>query len=161
MKRLLKAWVFATFGVVIAACASGETPEMSDLPAPSDEGGHSAIGDQQAAACPVLESGEWRAWVNRAPTVGEAKKRLIVTGVVTLPTPGYEAEWRLGVTDRALPPGQMIYVKFNPPEGIVAQVLTPTPIRFETPTSFDVYRQIRIVCGDETLANITDIITVQ
>ncbi|MEM6413143.1 MAG: hypothetical protein AAF720_00610 [Pseudomonadota bacterium] len=110
--------------------------------------------DFSEESCPVIEAGSWRAWLNRAPTVGTAQARLIVEGTPSLPTPGYEARWKLGPTDRAIPPGQVIHLAFSAPIGMVTTIVTDTPVRFELPTPIKSYRHVTIVCGGTVLAKI-------
>ena len=89
--------------------------------------------------CPVIESRDWAAWIDAQPGPG-AERRLIVTGEVDLPTPGYGVEWRVGPADRRLPPAQYLDLVLTPPSGVVIQVVAPTPVRFETPAVYPQYR---------------------
>ena len=105
--------------------------------------------------CPVLETRNWHAWIER---VGEDGARLNISGEVSLPTPGYQVEWQPGILDRRKPPAQRISVSFLPPEGIVAQVITPTKINYTMSTSILEYRSVMISCGDKLLAEIPHVI---
>ena len=106
-------------------------------------------------SCPTIESRNWHAWIDR---VAENEPRLIISGEVDLPTPGYKAEWRSGILDRAQPPTQRLSISFTPPEGIVAQVITPTEVSFTMPSPVLQYRSVMIYCGDKLLANIPDVV---
>lgn len=127
---------FVFLSLSLAACA----PEKG-------VGGPSAGAD--SAACPVIESGDWHAWVDPPRDGGEGMLR--VRGRLDLPTPGYTVAWALGPTDRAMPPGQRIRVMLTPPDGIVAQVVTPTAIEIDAPTRLREYRTVIIGCGDTVL----------
>ena len=52
-----------------------------------------AMPADDAAACPVLESRNWTAWVNAMPGP-DMKPALHVAGEIDLPTPGYTISWR-------------------------------------------------------------------
>jgi len=86
--------------------------------------------------------------------------RLNVSGEVDLPTPGYSASWTVGPTDRRNPPGQRLGLAFAPPEGIVSQVLVTEQLQFQMETAITEYRVVLIGCGDEAVAEITEIMTV-
>ena len=75
-----------------------------------------------------------------------------------LPTPGYKAEWRSGILDRAQPPSQRLSISFTPPEGIVAQVITPTEVSFTMPSLLLEYSSVTIYCGDKLLADIPGVV---
>lgn len=100
-------------------------------------------------ACPIVSSGQWHAWIDRFP--GKGINRLIVTGVVDFPSPGYR--WRMvkagGIRGR--PPVQELRLEIDPPEGIVAQVVTPVEIRGEAKTAFSNLR-VLVSCGGRRLA---------
>ena len=104
--------------------------------------------------CPVMESRNWHAWIDR---VAEGESRLNISGEVDLPTPGYKVDWQPGILDRRQPPAQRISLSFVPPEGIVAQVITPTKVNYTMPTSILEYRSVMIYCGDKLLAEIPDV----
>ena len=104
--------------------------------------------------CPVIASRNWHAWIDR---VAENEPRLNISGEVDLPTPGYQVEVKPGILDRRQPPTQRFSLSFTPPEGIVAQVITPTQVRYTMPTSILEYRSIMIYCGDKLLVEIPDV----
>lgn len=121
----------------------------------AQEGAGSGPGEG-SRACPVLASSQWSAWINAEPGPG-ATPTLIVQGEADLPTPGYAASWTIGPADRRLPPAQYIDLRFTPPDGMVAQVVTVEKLRFETPAVYPEYRAIIIRCGDKTLATISPV----
>jgi hypothetical protein len=130
----------------LAACAG------PGLPAGPDNLG-------ETSACPVVESGEWEAWIDRMPGPG-AEPTLKVAGTVTMPTPGYTFSWQIGPTDRMMPPGQRLRLVPTPPPGMVIQVLTPERVTFSMPAVASEYRTVMVECGGRPLAEIDDIPTV-
>lgn len=116
-----------------------------------DEGASNAA---PVAECPVLDSRDWSAWVDAEPGTAPT---LHIRGEADMPTPGYAYVWRVGAADRMMPPGQHIHIDFAAPEGVVAQVVTPTQIVYEGEATYPQYRQIIVHCGDQALATITEI----
>ena len=109
---------------------------------------------QNTVNCPVMESRNWHAWIDRDR---ENKAKLNITGEVDLPTPAYTVEWQPGILDRRQPPTQRINLSFVRPEGIVAQVITPTEVSYTMPTQILEYRSVAIYCGDRLLAEIPNV----
>lgn len=107
------------------------------------------------ADCPVIDSRDWTAWVDAEP--GPDAPTLHIRGTVELPTPGYDYAWRVGIADRALPPGQHMHLDFTAPDGMVAQVITSVDVAYEGEATYAEYRMIRVKCGDRALAEITDV----
>lgn len=109
-----------------------------------------------SASCPVLGSRKWEAALKR--TGGPATKlTLRVKGEVDLPTPGFTPVWRIGISDRANPPGLQLVLSFDPPREMVAQVVTINPIEFTADVAYPRYRYILIRCGDAALARIAEV----
>lgn len=108
-----------------------------------------------AAVCPVIESRGWAAWVDAEP--GPDAPTLHIRGTVVLPTPGYDYTWRVGLADRALPPGQHMHLDFTPPDGFVAQVITTVDVAYVGEAAYPEYRAILVKCGGEKLAEIVDV----
>lgn len=143
MKHRLAAPLLAS---VAAACSAADTGGAAPGEAP------------QAAACPVLESRAWTAWINAMPGQGPgAQRRLHIQGEVDLPTPGYTVSWRLGPADRRQPPAQLVDIAFKAPDGPVAQVIATEALAFETEAVYPAYRALKIRCGETLLAEITEI----
>lgn len=109
---------------------------------------------QNTVNCPVMESRNWHAWIDRNE---ENEASLNISGEVDLPTPGYQVTWQPGILDRRQPPTQRFAISLTPPEGMVAQVITPTEISYEMPTQILEYRSVAIYCGDKLLAEIPDV----
>ncbi len=157
----MKLMMVMTAVLVCAACANDAAPEttaenegkkpprVAETPGPLVEG-------DMAEKCPVIDSRNWTAWIDAEPP-GPA--RLHIRGEVDLPTPGYEASWRVGIADRAMPPGVHFHLDFSAPEGMVTQVVTTESVAYEDEAAYPAYRVIYVHCGEETLAEITDIPT--
>ena len=131
---------------VHASCAR---PNLSDIDVSQDK-----TGEDIMSQCPVLDSRNWTAFVDAEPPL---PARLHIRGEADLPTPGFTYAWRLGITDRAMPPGQHVHLDFIAPDGMTAQVVTRTQVTFSQETPFTEYRQITLHCGDQVLAVIKDI----
>lgn len=148
--------VFAAAG--LCACNAGDEGPIKQAAVSAEP----AV-EQEASAmnsdCPVIDSRDWSAWLDTMPSL-EPGPRLNIYGEVDLPTPGYTVEWQEGPADRANPPGQRMKLILTPPGGIVAQVVTPTPVKYQAKATYPAYREIIILCGGEALATITDIPTV-
>lgn len=108
------------------------------------------------AACAVIESRAWAAWVNAMPGPG-ATRELIATGEIVLPTPGFKVSLTAGAADRSATPVQQLILDLTPPSGPVAQVLTTESVRYQGPAISMRYRGVRIMCGGTMLAEITDV----
>ena len=163
MKYLLMASAILALG----ACAKKTEPATSNetgAPTPVASEDLSTASEPQAVpsdepavidanTCAVLDSRNWKAWTAFDGT----GTTLHITGEVDMPTPGYATTWNLGPTDRAMPPGQRVTLEATPPDGLVAQVITPTVVEYETPGAYPDYRSVTITCGDKTLAEIAPV----
>jgi hypothetical protein len=108
------------------------------------------------SSCPVLGSRKWSATLTRSGGAS-SKLTLKVDGEVDLPTPGYAPVWRIGISDRASPPGLQLILSFDPPKDMVAQVVTINPVHFTADVAYPRYRYILIRCGDAALARISEV----
>ncbi|MGH1472514.1 MAG: hypothetical protein ACRBCS_15100 [Cellvibrionaceae bacterium] len=111
---------------------------------------------QTASLCNVYETSDWHVQLDRLDG-SEEKYFLKITGHVDLPSPGYIISWRMGITDRARPPGQRIILKAVEPDNISMQVITRKDVVFEQEVPFSEYSHISIYCGDRLLERIEDI----
>jgi len=136
--------IILSTALLLTACAS-ETPDET----PPD-----GKGDAIKSACPVYDSRDWSAWIDTEPP---GPSRLHIIGEVDLPTPGYITSWRMGIADRAMPPGQHVHLEFTPPDGIVTQVITTQEVSYEGEAAHQAYRVIYVHCSDETLAEIVNV----
>lgn len=138
--------------VVLAACGQAES-ESGAQPADESTGA-------QSMNCPVIDSRNWEAWINAMPGP-DAQRTLIVVGEVDLPTPGFDVNVTPGRADRSAVPTQHAILSATPPDGVVAQVVTSYPVRLETPAIADNYTAVIVRCGDDVLAEITEIVVAQ
>lgn len=130
----------------LSACMTVDEPSAPPTEPPA----------QPVASCPVIESRDWAAWVNAMPGPA-ATKQLIATGQVVLPTPGYTVTLTAGMADRSATPMQQLILTATPPTGMVTQVLTTVPVRYDGPAISMQYRAVRIMCGGQMLSEITDV----
>ena len=146
MTKLLVVPIAATFALVaLTNCQPVDDAPPGDTPPARPN-----------ASCPVVESRAWAAWVNAMPGPG-ATRELIATGEIVLPTPGYRATLSAGAADRSATPVQQLILDLTPPSGPVAQVLTTESVRYQGPAISMRYRAVRIMCGGQMLAEITDV----
>ena len=136
--------------ITLTACQATTAP----APQPQPPSG-SAL--PRPSSCAVIESRNWQAWINAMPSVPPGGPTLIVTGELVLPTPGYKAVLSAGAADRSATPVQELILTLTPPDGPVAQVLTPTPERYEDPALSLQYGGVRILCGGAMLTEFTDV----
>ncbi|HEX8902290.1 hypothetical protein [Vitreimonas sp.] len=109
-----------------------------------------------SAACAVLDSRDWSAWINRMPGPN-ATPTLHVTGKVDLPNPGYTVTVRDGPADRSAQPVQQIILETSQRSGMFTQAVITADVHYIGPVIAPSYRAIRIMCGGRQLAEITDI----
>ncbi|KPQ06644.1 MAG: Type IV conjugative transfer system lipoprotein (TraV) [Rhodobacteraceae bacterium HLUCCA12] len=109
--------------------------------------------------CPVLDSSDWEAWVNAMPG-SDASPRLIVTGMVSMPSPGYEVSLERGDSDGSDRPVQEVELMATAPDMDASQVVTDYELRFEmdSPAPIDgteaPFSAVRVMCGEDELAMI-------
>jgi hypothetical protein len=156
MKRV-SMMVFAVAG--LSSCAGGDEGQTKQAAISAAAPAATVETNAMSSVCPVIDSRAWSAWLDTMPSL-EPGPRLNIYGEVDLPTPGYKVEWREGPADRANPPGQRMTLVLTPPAGVVAQVVTPTPVKFQAKATYPAYRAIFVICGGKPLAEITDIPTV-
>lgn len=130
---------------ILGACANDAT-EQGAPGLPSAEAGEET--------CPVKLVGDWKAWVDAQPP---GPPTLHISGQGIAPTPGYAASWREGFADRAMPPGQHIYLDFAAPEGPITQVETQIDLNYESAASFPKYRAVIVHCGEDATIEITPV----
>lgn len=107
--------------------------------------------------CHIYDTRNWHAWLDTFD-VAKGKYRLNITGEVDLPSPGYELTWKMGIADRAFPPGQNIMLSAKKPDGRMAiQVITPTAVSLTQEVPYAAYRKVDIFCGDKLLTTITNV----
>ncbi len=139
-------------GLLLAACQP--TP-----PQTAPETGPGGSEPPAASACPVIASSGWNAWIDRMPGPND-NPTLHVRGTVTVPQDGFTFTWREGPMDRMMPPGLRLILEPRPPE-IGAQVISEEPVAYSGPAFPRGYRVIYVICGEDQLAEITEIEEVQ
>jgi hypothetical protein len=107
----------------------------------------------------VIASSGWNAWIDRMPGPND-NPTLHVRGTVTVPQDGFTFTWREGPMDRMMPPGLRLILEPRPPE-IGTQVISEEPVAYSGPAFPQGYRVIYVICGEDQLAEITDIEEVQ
>lgn len=166
-KKLSISLVMAPAMVALAACGSPATRDGSAGSAPAASAAATDATPKETAmaltsdttGCPVTDSRNWTAWINRMPGP-DARAMLHVTGDVEMPTPGWTFAWREGIADRSAVPSVRIHLEATPPGGMSAQVLTSETVKFEAPALAEAYRRIIVMCGDVQIAEISEIETV-
>jgi hypothetical protein len=95
---------------------------------------------------PVLLKNTFKAWIDRMPG---APPRLIVTGDVQVPTSGWHA-WLTKRSPRGINPNILILdVNAQKPSGVVLEVVTTIPLRYEETPPQHEYTQVTIVDGKD------------
>ena len=110
--------------------------------------------------CPAQRSRGWQATLDAMPGPGKTGPTLTIAGEVDLPSPGWRVMLEPGPADRMLPPSQRFRLIAAAPGGMVAQVISPTQVTYRAKADYPAYRSIIILCGDRSLATITDIAVV-
>ena len=144
---------FVLAGIVTGCSTKANLSESQNVPEKKNT--KELAEPANTTSCPVKSSRNWHAWIDR---VAENEPRLVISGEVDLPTPGYKIQWRSRILDRRQPPAQRLSISFIPPDGIVTQVITPTEVSFTMPSLLLEYSSVMIYCGDKLLANIPDVV---
>ncbi len=105
--------------------------------------------------CPVLSSSDWVASLSKQK--GTSSYLLTVNGEVSMPTPGYSAEFIEGPTDRMNPPSMRLHVTFSEPKQMVIQVVSPKKISHTIGTPISTFRSVMVLCGGKLLAEINNV----
>ena len=154
----MKNITFNVFGLIalplLIACSTHNmknTTNPTPTPTPTQEE------STEENHCSIYDSRNWHAWLDTFD-LAKGKYRLNITGEVDLPSPGYELTWKMGIADRAFPPGQNITLSAKKPDGRMSiQVITPTAVSLKQEVPHAAYRKIAIFCGDTLLTTITDV----
>ena len=125
----------------LAACAAGPVPPPAFPP---------------SAACPVLASSDWRAWVNAMPGPG-SRPTLHVQGYVTLPSADWSARF---VDSRVMEsyPVQVVVELDATRDGMGVQVPVTREVRGSWPSEEKV-GAVTVLCRGTTLARISPVET--
>lgn len=147
----MRALIISGF-LALSALAACQTPSPAPTPAPAPVPAPAP----PSAACPILESRDWAAWVNRMPGP-DARPMLHVTGQIDLPHGGYRVEVRDGPADRSAIPVQQVILDITPRSGMHTQVVTPAQVAYQGPAIAQHYRGVRVMCGGQLVAEINDV----
>jgi hypothetical protein len=109
--------------------------------------------------CRATGSSDWKARVERLPSADRhpvMRRMLIVEGKVTTPSPDYGVSLDLGPLEKLQPRVQQVIVRTDGPD--VAPDGTPVtqPVRAVFPARKR-HADVRIRCGDRTLANLPNV----
>lgn len=138
----------------LTAPPEAEIPVAVTVPAPTP------APSTEPAACDVLASRDWSAWINRMPGPG-AVPAVHVTGKVDVRTGGYTFAWTEGPMDRSAVPALRLKLVTKAPDGMALQAITTEEVQYAAPALAARYSRVIIGCGETTLAEITDIMDVQ
>jgi hypothetical protein len=108
-------------------------------------------------SCPVIESSDWKAWVDAMPGPGNRPK-LIVTGRVTVPTGGFRFEWGDVRVMESHPVQVAADLQPIPPSGMATEALVTHDIHLEWPVPPPV-GSVTIRCGGRVLTQIASVDT--
>lgn len=145
----MKRSVLFIASIGLAACASQQA-----LNAEPDQ---SAKPIKAAEQCTAYGGSNWQAQlINSEKDDGLMLK---VSGVVTLPSPGYTVEWHTGPMDRMRPPGLRLRLTTQapPPGQINIQVLTDQEVAYEMASPVPEYRSVTVLCGGSVLAEMNNV----
>jgi hypothetical protein len=113
----------------------------------------------ETAACDVLQSRDWAAWVNKMPGPDMAPK-IHVTGKVDVRSGGYTFAWEEGPLDRSATPALRLKLVPKAPDGMATMAISTEEVKYEAPALGTGYRSVIISCGGTTLAEIAEIMDV-
>lgn len=136
----------------MAGCADLLALREAALAAPEPEPAPVA---EAEAACPVIDSADWRAALG--PVEGAEGVQLVVEGRVTMPTPGWAVTLEAGMADRSAIPVQRVVLTATPPQMAVAQVLTDYELLLVTPALAPAYRGVIVDCAGLALVELTEV----
>lgn len=106
--------------------------------------------------CPVIESSNWVVKLTPAPHDG-ASPLLFVSGDLTLPTPGYTVDLKIGKADRSAVPTVFAVISATPPDGMVAQVLDTQTVSMTADAPASRLRSVIVICGNTRVFEISDV----
>ncbi len=154
MQNFTRAMGFVAL-TALAACG-GETTAPKPEQSINEESQSEKISMPLPEKCPIYESRNWE--VALQPSGTRDVYRMTISGEVDLPSPAYKTSMKMGITDRALPPGVRIMLSAEPIEGAMAiQVITSQKIAFEEDVSFSQYRQVEVFCGDRLITRFENV----
>lgn len=100
------------------------------------------VATQECPRDPVpVDTSDWYAWLNRMPP-GPASFH--VTGVVYLPTPGYDARLVLASPQGINPEELILQLEVMPRPGVWPQVITPVSVRYDQSPAGVLYKGVLV-----------------
>ncbi|MDX2277560.1 MAG: hypothetical protein NW206_19090 [Hyphomonadaceae bacterium] len=138
----------AACAMILAACQGEAPPADTATEAPVAEAPAGPEASPIPANCAALAHRDWE-----AELVAGASPTLTIAGELDLPTPGYGVSLTRNDNEAADAAEAVLTLAFIQPSGIVAQVVTATPVHYFGPAKAS-YASVRIVCGDGDLATI-------
>ena len=149
-----RALLFAPLALLCACAQPSNMVSDPNRPVSSDDPAPPSRPDGPTAACPILESSEWAAWVNAMP--GPDRPTLIVTGKVTVPTGGWRLTLEAGPIQESYPAVQRVELRATPPSGAATQALVTHEVRGEFGYNQEI-GAVAVRCGSRALATISSI----
>jgi len=135
--------------IALTACqppapAEPETPAV-EAPATPEE---TATATPAALPCGVIDQRNWSATRSAG-----SSPALTVAGEIDLPTPGYSVSLARDPAESASTTEPRLILTLRPPSGVVAQVVTPTPVRYFGPAPA-AYTAVHVVCDGQPLTDL-------
>ena len=135
----------------MAGCADLIALRDAALAAPEPEPEPEPVAEAEAS-CPVIAAADWTATLG--PVAGADGLHLIVSGRVTLPTPGWTVDLTAGMADRSATPTQRVILTAVAPTETVPQVLTEYALALETPALAPAYAGVIVDCAGLALVEV-------
>jgi hypothetical protein len=88
-----------------------------------------------------IDTSDWYAWLNRMPP---GKPSFHVTGVVSLPSPGYDARLVAASPQGSNPTDLILDLQVTPRPGVWPQVITPVSVRYDQVPAGVTYRSVLV-----------------
>jgi len=131
--------------------AAADTPVSSDDPIRVDEL------FKATADCPIIDSGDWTAWVDDMP--GPSKQpMMMVSGKVRVPTGGYRLALRLDAIAESYPVQVTVVLDAFRPTSPATQAIVNHDLNGEFPVPPPV-GSVTIRCGRQVIGRINEIVT--
>jgi hypothetical protein len=145
--------IAAAMLILLAGCQ----PAADDASVSSDDPVPAPAPFAPAPDCPIIDSGEWAAWVDAMPGPNN-QPRLMISGKVRVPTSGYRAQFSNMRVAESYPVQIFLDLTVTPPSGPATQAITTIDIRGEWPIAPPV-GSITIRCGRQVIGRIDEIVT--
>jgi hypothetical protein len=95
-----------------------------------------------------IDTSDWHAWVSRMPGPAGPSSSLYVTGVVTVPTPGYEVRLVPAAPQGINPRDLILDLQLTRKPGVWIQVVTQIPVRYEAADGAGRYDTVLVRLAD-------------